>query len=56
MVMDTDDFFKILCQKGIRKKDTRIDRLAQLLQPSQAIENFVALSKLENIFTLMQAN
>jgi hypothetical protein len=48
--MDIDDFFKTLQQKGIRKKQTKIEKLARMLQPSETIENFVALTRLEKTF------
>ena len=56
LVMETDDFFKTLQQRGIRKKQTNIEKLARMLQPSETIENFVALTRLEKTFKMMQAN
>lgn len=56
LVIDTDDFFRILSQRGIRKKQTRIDKLAMLLQPSEAITEVVSLHKLEKTLQFMQAN
>lgn len=56
LVIDTDDFFRILSQRGIRKKQTRIDKLARLLQPSEAITEVVSLHKLEKTLQFMQAN
>ena len=55
-IMNSEDFFKIMCEKGIRKKDTEHQNLKEFLQLSPNFPNLIVVKNIKKTLEQMADN